>query len=81
MFTEPQVRHRGLRFDLPHAQGGRVPQVRNPVRYSRSEIEYRDPPPLLGEHTDAVLASELGLSATELGELRAAGAIGDSPLF
>ena len=31
--------------------------------------------PWLGEHTDAVLAEELGLSAGELGDLRDAGTI------
>jgi hypothetical protein len=31
--------------------------------------------PWLGEHTDLVLTAELGLSATELGALRAAGTI------
>ena len=31
--------------------------------------------PWLGEHTDAVLAAELGLSETELANLRSAGAI------
>lgn len=79
VFAEPQVQHRGLRFELPHALGGTVPQVRNPVRYSRSALEYRDPPPLLGEHTAAVLSAELDLGEQELAGLRAAGIIGDSP--
>ena len=75
-FAEPQVQHRGMRFELPHPLGGRVPQVRSPVRYSRSALEYERPPPLLGEHTDAVLESELGLTAAELAVLRARGVIG-----
>ncbi len=76
VFAEPQVRHRQMRFDLPHSLGGQVPQVRNPVRYSRTALDYRRPPPLLGEHTDAVLGAELGLGAAELAALRARGAIG-----
>ena len=36
VFDEPQVKHRKLRFDLSHARGGQVPQVRNPVLFSRS---------------------------------------------
>jgi len=76
VFAEPQVRHRQMRFDLPHPLGGRVPQVRNPTRYSRTELEYRRPPPLLGEHTAEVLGAELGLGAAELAALRARGAIG-----
>jgi crotonobetainyl-CoA:carnitine CoA-transferase CaiB-like acyl-CoA transferase len=76
VFAEPQVRHRQMRIDLPHPVGGSVPQIRNPTRYSRSELEYRRPPPLLGEHTDEVLAAELGLGGGELAALRARGAIG-----
>jgi formyl-CoA transferase len=40
VFDDPQVRHRGLRLDLPHALAGTVPGVRNPVRFSRSAVEY-----------------------------------------
>jgi crotonobetainyl-CoA:carnitine CoA-transferase CaiB-like acyl-CoA transferase len=76
VFDDPQVRHRGLRFDLPHAAGATVPQVRNPVLYSRTALEYRLAPPLLGQHTDAVLAGELGLDAARIAALRSAGAIG-----
>jgi crotonobetainyl-CoA:carnitine CoA-transferase CaiB-like acyl-CoA transferase len=76
VFAEPQVRHRQMRIDLPHALGGSVPQIRNPIRYSRSALEYRLAPPLLGEHTAAVLAAELGLGAEAIAGLRARGAIG-----
>ena len=76
VYADPQVRHRGLSFALPHPVAGQVPQVRNPVLYSRSTNEYHLPPPLLGQHTDQVLGTELGLSARELAELRARGVIG-----
>jgi crotonobetainyl-CoA:carnitine CoA-transferase CaiB-like acyl-CoA transferase len=75
-FAEPQVQHRQLRLDLPHPAGS-VPSVRNPIRYSRSAIEYRRAPPLLGEHTQEVLGERLGLTTAELADLRAAGAFGD----
>jgi glutaryl-CoA transferase len=76
VFDEPQVRHRALRFELPHPLAGRVPQVRSPVRYSRSVLEYSRPPPLLGEHTDSVLAAEADVGLAELAALRARGVIG-----
>ena len=76
VFDEPQVKHRKMRFDLPHALGGQVPQVRNPVLYSRTNLEYRDPPPLLGEHTRVVLQQELGVSAAEFETLRSDGVVG-----
>jgi formyl-CoA transferase len=78
-FAEAQVRHRGVRMDLPHPLAGTVPQVRNPARFSRTALEYARAPPLLGEHTEAVLAERLGLSAAELRELRASGALGKVP--
>jgi crotonobetainyl-CoA:carnitine CoA-transferase CaiB-like acyl-CoA transferase len=76
VFAEPQVKHRGLRFELPHALGGRLPQVKNPVFFSRNTLVYSTPPPLLGEHTKPVLAAELGLSHSEILSLIADGTIG-----
>ncbi|MGD9599868.1 MAG: CaiB/BaiF CoA transferase family protein [Steroidobacteraceae bacterium] len=76
VFAEPQVVHRGMRIDLPHPTAGSVPGVRNPINYSRTAIEYRDAPPLLGQHTDAVLEAELGLDSAARARLRGAGAIG-----
>ncbi|MGH8251587.1 MAG: CaiB/BaiF CoA transferase family protein [Steroidobacteraceae bacterium] len=75
VFKEPQVQHRKLRFDLPHALGRKVPQVRNPVIFSRNSLNYRDAPPLLGQHTESVLRAELGLTADEILSLKADGAI------
>jgi crotonobetainyl-CoA:carnitine CoA-transferase CaiB-like acyl-CoA transferase len=76
VFGEPQVKHRGLRFELPHALGGKLPQVKNPLFFSRNTLVYSTPPPLLGEHTRAVLSAELGLSHSEILSLIADGAIG-----
>ena len=75
-FAEPQVRHRGLRFELPHPLAGRVSQVGQPTRFSRSALEYRRAPPTLGEHTEEVLRERLGLNPQELAQLRASGALG-----
>jgi crotonobetainyl-CoA:carnitine CoA-transferase CaiB-like acyl-CoA transferase len=75
-FAEPQVRHRGMRLDLPHPLAGSVPGVKNPVRFSRSPAQYTRAPPLLGEHTDEVLKERLGLSAGELARLHDSGALG-----
>ena len=76
VFADPQVKHRGLRFELPHALGGKLPQVKNPVFFSRNTIVYSTPSPLLGEHTHPVLSAELGLSHSEILSLIADGAIG-----
>lgn len=55
VFHDPQVLARGMRLDLPHPLAGQVPQVANPVKFSRTPVEYQGAPPLLGADTDAVL--------------------------
>ena len=75
VFKEPQVKHRKLRFELDHGAGSRIPQVRNPILYSRTALEYCIPPPVLGEHTARVLVEELGLPDEEIVSLKADGVI------
>jgi crotonobetainyl-CoA:carnitine CoA-transferase CaiB-like acyl-CoA transferase len=75
VFAEPQVRHRGLRIDLPHPTAGSAPGVANPVRFSRTVIEYRTAPPTLGADTAAVLRERLGLDEAALADLAARGII------
>lgn len=75
VFADRQVIHRGLRRNLPHTAAGTVPQVANPIRYSRTSIEYRHGPPVLGEHTTSILANDLGLDAGRIAELQRKGVI------
>ena len=62
-------------MDLAHAAAGTVPQVANPIRYSRTPLEYRAGPPVLGEHTERVLTKELGLDAGRIAELKRNGVL------
>nr|WP_157400871.1 MULTISPECIES: CaiB/BaiF CoA-transferase family protein [Ramlibacter] len=71
VFEDPQVKHRGLRVDMPHPQGT-APMVASPLRLSRTPVTYHSPPPLLGEHTQQVLRDVLGLAQSELDALAAA---------
>jgi crotonobetainyl-CoA:carnitine CoA-transferase CaiB-like acyl-CoA transferase len=41
------------------------------MRFSETPVTYEVPPPLLGQHTDAVLGELLGLDAAALAALRA----------
>jgi crotonobetainyl-CoA:carnitine CoA-transferase CaiB-like acyl-CoA transferase len=74
VFADPQVSHRRLHVDLPHAAGGKAPQVANPIRYSVTPVAYDRAPPTLGQDTEAIL-KELGRSPGEIAMLRAAGTI------
>jgi crotonobetainyl-CoA:carnitine CoA-transferase CaiB-like acyl-CoA transferase len=73
VFEDPQVLHRGMKIAVPdsHTQGGAVPLVGNPIKMSATPVDYRRPPPKLGQHTDEVLRELLGLSDNERAALRA----------
>ena len=75
VFDDPHVRERGLRIDLPHPLAGTAPTVACPIRLSETPVEYRAAPPLLGEHTRAVLSEAAGLTEGEIGELAEQGVI------
>ncbi len=55
VFKEPQVKAREMQFELEHSILGQVPQVANPVKFSKTKIEYVKAPPELGEDTLAIL--------------------------
>lgn len=75
VFADPQVQARGLALQLPHALAGLVPQVASPIRLSETPVEYRNAPPLLGEHTRQVLEQVLGLKAGAVEALRQSGVV------
>jgi formyl-CoA transferase len=75
VFADPQVRHRQMRIDLPHPLSGSVPQVVNPIKLSATPLEFRNAPPLLGQHTKAVLMERLGYDAPRIAELAQRGII------
>ncbi|MES2868001.1 MAG: CaiB/BaiF CoA-transferase family protein [Pseudomonadota bacterium] len=75
VFANPQVQARGLAIQLPHALAGLVPQVASPIRLSETPVEYRNAPPLLGEHTQEVLERVLGLGPGVVESLRRLGVV------
>ena len=60
VFADPQVLAREMRIELTHPGFREVPLVANPIRLSATPVQYGQAPPLLGEHTAAVLADWLG---------------------
>ncbi len=75
VFEDAQVKHRGLRVDMPHPLGGSAPVVASPMRMSGTPVEYRLAPPMLGQHNEEVMKGLLGKSDAELQTLRDAGVI------
>jgi len=74
-FGSEHAKVRGMRMEVDHPVEGKVPNIGFAVKLSRTPQQVRRHPPLLGEHTDEVLA-ELGIDEAQRHELRAQGAFG-----
>ena len=76
LFDDPHLNQRGFVQSLEREGQSDVRVLGWPVRMSKSSVEI-EAAPLLGWHTDEVLAAELQLAPDELDELRAGGVIGN----
>ncbi len=72
---EPQIKHRNMLIDLEGGNNQKVPQIANPLKFSKLDLSYQLPPPLLGSSTLEVLAHELNLSEGQLAKLKTKGVI------
>ena len=72
--TTPQAMAREMTLDVDHPTLGRLRALGTPIKMSDTPLNPRGRGPLLGEHTDAVLAAA-GYSGDEIDHLRAKGAI------
>ena len=70
VFDDPQVRARRIQIEVEHPQAGPLGLVASPLRLSASPVRYRLPPPMLGEHTEAVLTDLLEMAPAEITALR-----------
>ncbi|TXC70222.1 CoA transferase [Sphingomonas ginsenosidivorax] len=68
--AQPQTVAREMVVEVEHKTLGTIPIVNRPIRYVDAEQPLPTAPPVLGEHTDDVLADVLGLSALAIDALR-----------
>jgi len=73
-FASPEAAALGMVVDVEHPAFGALRQVGIPLRFAATPASIRKPPPLLGEHTDEILA-EMGYGAAEVAALRAGSVI------
>ncbi|MCW5851802.1 MAG: CoA transferase [Anaerolineae bacterium] len=72
--SAPTVAAREMVVEVPHPTAGSVRLVGSPLKFSAAPTTLRRHPPLLGEHTDAVLA-DMGYPPEYIESLRLAGVI------
>lgn len=72
--ADPQVLARGMVATVQHPTEGELRMVGCPVRLSRTPAEIRTAPPLLGQHTEDILAG-LGFDESGIASLRKDGAV------
>ena len=71
VFEDAQVQHRKLRVDLQRPDGSMVSTIASPLRLQGTPPVYDRAPPTLGDATEDVLGSLLGLSSEEIARHRA----------
>ena len=73
-FEEPQVIARNMLVEMKHPLKEKLTVIGSPIKLSRTPVEYKKAPPMLGEHTDEILSGIL--DAEKIAELRQKGIIG-----
>lgn len=73
-FQEPQVQAREMLVEMQHPQREKLTVIGSPIKLSRTPVEYKNAPPLLGQHTDTVLGRIF--TREKIHELKQKGIIG-----
>jgi len=69
------LKARGMIVSLPHPRAKKVTVMGVPVRLHGTPGAAVTPPPVIGQHTDAVLGTLIGLKKPAIERLRARGAV------
>ena len=70
LFADPQLAAREMLTAVEHATIGPLKTLGVPVKLSTTPGAVRTPPPTLGQHTDAVLRRDLGMTEDAVAALR-----------
>jgi len=67
VFSDPHFLHRDMKISMPHPQAGSgtVDLIGNPLKFSKTSVQYRHAPPVLGQHTAEVLRELLDIDEDE----------------
>ncbi len=74
VLADPQIAARQMVAEVDHPTVGRTKVIGSPVKLSETPSSVRTPPPVLGQHTEALL-TELGYDRQSIEDLRAAGVV------
>ena len=75
VYADPHVQSRDMAVELQHPKAGGIRNIGVAVKLSDTPGSVRTPAPLLGQHTDEVLA-EFGYADSDIAALRQSGALG-----
>ena len=73
--SQPQAVARQMVVETEHASLGTIPIVNRSIRFTDADQGVPEAPPVLGQHTDAILGEVLDLSPERIAALRAAGVV------
>jgi crotonobetainyl-CoA:carnitine CoA-transferase CaiB-like acyl-CoA transferase len=75
VFADPQVKALDEVVTIAHPKAGDIRVVGAPYRLTETPATVRRHPPMLGEHTDEILA-EIGFDAAQIAAFHQSGVIG-----
>lgn len=76
VFADPQVQARDIVTNMIHPLSpDQIKLIANPLRFSETPVTYRNPPPVLGADTNAILKQELALTDQDISNLKQKGVV------
>jgi crotonobetainyl-CoA:carnitine CoA-transferase CaiB-like acyl-CoA transferase len=74
VYQDAHVKSREMRFSFEHPSLGTIEQIGSPMKFSTTPVEFRLPPPTLGQHTKDILMW-LGYSTKKIQDFRQSGVV------